>query len=107
MKKPPATPLTRDASITVADRAAREPAFAEALLEEAVILSNEEPEIARRIVQCVGSITPATALLNQMLVAAPGPRMLTPSEQDLLRQSKKEVGERSRVRIQNRNAARK
>lgn len=97
-KKPPSTPSTRDALLTSAERAAREPEFAKALLEEAELLSSGEPEIARRIVACVGSITPSTALLNKMLAAAPGPRMLTSTEIDLLQKSKKEAGERLRAR---------
>ena len=36
-----------------------------------------------------GSVTPSTALLNQKLGTSPAPRMLTPSEIELLRQSKR------------------
>jgi hypothetical protein len=45
------------------------------------------------------SITPSTALLNQEVGISPGYRMLTPHEQDLLRKSKKELGERIRMRF--------
>ena len=37
------------------------------------------------------SVTPSTRLLNQKLGTSPVPRMLTPSEIALLRQSKQEV----------------
>ncbi len=37
------------------------------------------------------SVTPSTRLLNQKLGTSPAPRTLTPSEIDLLRQSKKEI----------------
>ncbi len=37
------------------------------------------------------SVTPSTRLLNQKLGTSPAPRMLTPSEIVLLRQSKQEV----------------
>ena len=37
------------------------------------------------------SATPSIALLNQRLGTSPAPRMLTPSEIDLLRQCAKEV----------------
>ena len=37
------------------------------------------------------SATPSIALLNRKLGISPAPRMLTPSEIDLLRQSKAEV----------------
>lgn len=40
-----------------------------------------------------GSVTPSTALLNQRLGISPTPRMLTPSEIALLRQSKQEIAE--------------
>jgi len=36
-------------------------------------------------------VTPSTALLNQKLAISPGPRMLTPSEVELLRQSRIEM----------------
>ena len=38
-------------------------------------------------------ITPSTALLNRLLGTSPTPRMLTPYEIDLLRQSKKEMAQ--------------
>ena len=38
-------------------------------------------------------VTPSTALLNRMLGTSPAPRMLTPYEIDLLRQSKKEMAQ--------------
>lgn len=38
------------------------------------------------------SVTPSTALLNQRLGTSPAPRTLTPSEVDLLRSSKEEIG---------------
>ncbi|MDR3298697.1 MAG: hypothetical protein LBU43_01525 [Candidatus Accumulibacter sp.] len=38
-----------------------------------------------------GFITPSTALLNRKLGTSPAPRMLTPSEIALLRQSKQEI----------------
>ncbi|MGH8563273.1 MAG: phosphoribosyltransferase [Gammaproteobacteria bacterium] len=41
-----------------------------------------------------GSVTPSTALLNQKLGTSPAPRMLTPSEIELLRQSKREIAAR-------------
>jgi hypothetical protein len=37
------------------------------------------------------SVTPSTRLLNQKLGTSPALRMLTPSEIDLLRQSKQEI----------------
>ena len=40
------------------------------------------------------SVTPSTRLLNQKLGISPAPRMLTPSEIVLLRQSKQEIAER-------------
>ena len=40
------------------------------------------------------SVTPSTSLLNQKLGTLPAPRMLTPSEIELLRQSKQEIQER-------------
>ena len=39
------------------------------------------------------SVTPSTALLNRRLGTSPAPRMLTPYEIGLLRQSAKEVAE--------------
>ena len=44
------------------------------------------------------SVTPSTALLNQKLGISPAPRMLTPSEIELLRQSKREMAEDYRRR---------
>ena len=44
------------------------------------------------------SVTPSTALLNQKLGISPAPRMLTPSEIELLRQSKREMAEVYRTR---------
>ena len=44
------------------------------------------------------SVTPSTALLNQKLGISPAPRMLTPSEIELLRQSKREMAEVYRMR---------
>ncbi|MBL8616501.1 MAG: hypothetical protein JNM72_12900 [Deltaproteobacteria bacterium] len=41
-----------------------------------------------------GPVTPATAMLNARLAAAPGPRVLTDEELRLLRLSTKEVLER-------------
>ena len=41
-----------------------------------------------------GSVTPSTALLNQRLAISNAPRMLIPSEIELLQQSKKEMAER-------------
>ncbi len=38
-------------------------------------------------------VTPSTALLNRRLATWKGPRMLTPSEVDLLRRSKQEMAE--------------
>jgi hypothetical protein len=35
----------------------------------------------------ITSVTPSTRLLNQRLAISPGPRMLTPSEIDLLSKS--------------------
>ncbi len=46
-----------------------------------------------------GSFTPSTALLNQRLATFSRPRMLTQYEIELLRQSKKEIGEAVRKRI--------
>lgn len=40
-----------------------------------------------------GSVTPSTALLNRKLGTSPTPRMLTPSEIELLRRSKQEIAE--------------
>jgi hypothetical protein len=41
-----------------------------------------------------GSVTPSTALLNQMLGGAVGFRALVPREIDLLRKSKQEIADR-------------
>lgn len=41
-----------------------------------------------------GSITPSTALLNKIAAANSSPRMLTPYEIELLKASKREMGER-------------
>lgn len=43
-------------------------------------------------------VTPSTALLNQKLGISPAPRMLTPSEIELLRQSKREMAEAYKTR---------
>jgi hypothetical protein len=43
-------------------------------------------------------VTPSTALLNQKLGISPVPRMLTQSETELLRQSKREMVEAYRAR---------
>ena len=40
------------------------------------------------------SLTPSTRLLNQKLGTSPEPRRLTPSEIELLRQSKQEMAQR-------------
>ena len=42
----------------------------------------------------IASLTPSTRLLNQRLGTSPGPRRLTPSEIELLRQSKQEIAQR-------------
>ena len=42
-------------------------------------------------------VTPSTALLNRKLAIWKGPRMLKPSEIDLLRRSKKEMAEALRA----------
>jgi len=39
------------------------------------------------------SVTPSTALLNRKLGTSPTPRMLKPSEIELLRRSKREIAE--------------
>ena len=39
------------------------------------------------------SVTPSTALLNRKIGPSPAPRMLTPSEIDLLRRSTREIAE--------------
>ncbi len=39
------------------------------------------------------SVTPSTRLLNQKLGTSPAPRMLTPSEIELLQQSKQEIAD--------------
>lgn len=43
-----------------------------------------------------GSVTASTALLNQKLATLSAPRMLSPSEIVLLRQSKREIAARYR-----------
>lgn len=43
-----------------------------------------------------GSVTDSTALLNQKLGTLNAPRMLTPSEIELLRRSKQEIAARYR-----------
>ena len=48
------------------------------------------------------SLTPSTALLNRKLGISPGPRMLTQSELDLLRQSAKEIAQATREALKNR-----
>jgi hypothetical protein len=45
------------------------------------------------------SVTPSTRLLNQKLGISPAPRMLTASEIELLRQSKKEIAEFIRAKL--------
>ena len=47
------------------------------------------------------SVTPSTRLLNQKLGTSPAPRMLTPSEIELLQQSKQEIADyvRSNSRV--------
>lgn len=45
-----------------------------------------------------GSVTASTALLNQKLATLNAPRMLTPSEIALLRQSKQEIAARYRAK---------
>jgi hypothetical protein len=45
-------------------------------------------------------VTPSTALLNQRLDTFLKPRMLTEYEIELLRKSKKEIGEAARKRFQ-------
>lgn len=45
------------------------------------------------------SLTPSTALLNDIFADNPGRRMLTEYEVKLLRQSKKEIGEVARKRF--------
>ena len=44
-------------------------------------------------------VTPSTALLNRKLAIWNGPRMLKPSEVDLLRQSKREMLEAIRAMV--------
>ncbi len=44
----------------------------------------------------IDSVTPSTRLLNQRLGTSPVPRMLTPSEIALLRQSKQELAQLSK-----------
>ncbi len=46
-----------------------------------------------------GLVTPSTALLNRKLATWKGPRMLKPSEVDLLRRSKKEMVEAIRAMV--------
>lgn len=46
------------------------------------------------------SVSPSTALLNQRLGTSPAPRMLTPSEVELLRQSKREIAAASEEAVQ-------
>lgn len=54
------------------------------------------------------SATPSIALLNKKLGTSPAPRMLTPSEIDLLRQSKKEMAQVAHEVLANKdNASRK
>ena len=45
-----------------------------------------------------GSVTASTALLNQKLATSNAPRMLTPSEIVLLKQSKQEIARRIKSR---------
>jgi hypothetical protein len=42
----------------------------------------------------IGSVTASTALFNQKLAISNEPRMLTPSEFELLQQSKREIASR-------------
>ena len=51
------------------------------------------------------SLTPSTALLNRMIRRSPGPRMLTQTEIDLLRQSAKEIAQATREALQNEDNA--
>lgn len=44
---------------------------------------------------CDDSLTPSTRLLNQKLGISPAPRRLTPSEIELLMQSKRELAEQA------------
>lgn len=44
-----------------------------------------------------GSVTASTALLNQRLATSNAPRMLTPSEIELLRKSKQEIAAQYKV----------
>ena len=48
-------------------------------------------------------VTPSTALLNRLIGISPAPRMLTPYEIDLLRQSVKEVAEVARAILTDKN----
>ena len=50
------------------------------------------------------SATPSLALLNRTLGTSPAPRMLTPYEIDLLRQSKKEMAQVAHEVLANRTA---
>lgn len=52
-----------------------------------------------------GSVTPSTALLSQRLAISNAPRMLTPSEIELLQLSKKEMAERYLQRSTKQSAA--
>jgi hypothetical protein len=45
-----------------------------------------------------GSVTATTALLNQKLATSNAPRMLTPSEIELLKQSKREIALRIKAK---------
>ena len=51
------------------------------------------------------SSTPSIALLNRRLGTSPAPRMLTPYEINLLRQSKKEVAEVAHVILTDKSTA--
>ena len=51
-----------------------------------------------------GSVTPSTALLNQKLATSNAPRMLTPSEIELLRRSKQEIAVQVRMCRKNSDA---
>ena len=53
-----------------------------------------DDEVFAEIQRHLGSVTPSTALLNQKLATSNAPRMLTPSEVTLLRQSKQEIAAR-------------
>ena len=47
-----------------------------------------------------GSVTAATALLNRRLATSNAPRMLTPSEIELLKQRKREIALRIKAKQQ-------